>query len=735
MLRKRKFPVYKQLSTSDCGPTCIRAIAKYYGKDLDMVSLKDLFYVRNSGVSVSDIIAMAKYLKFDAEAVKLGYSAFVKYFNEPVILFWNDNHFVICYDIIKHRSKVSFKISDPIGQKYVLDEAHFKKYWYVNGERDKGICVKITPTPAFNEGSLNGLNNNKLLGSSIVRLFRSYFAPIIIIFIGMLVSIAVTFALPFLTKSIVDVGINNGNTAFVCVIAIFQTVLYGTQYLGEYFRNLMVVYVNNRLSIALVSDFLYKLLSLPIRFFDSRNIGEILQRINDNERIRSFLTTSSVSFVFSSLNFIIFSVVLVGFNVITFLIYFVGNILYTIWTISFLRYRRKLDMIRFANEANSENSIIQSVNGIIDLKVNGWSDAKRWEWEDIQVDLYKLRVKGLHLAQVQQFGGLFFIQMTTILISLITALDVINGTMTLGMMLAISYILGQLSIPVNQFIAFIQSFQDAKISIERLNEINGAYNNIKNNNKSLVKLSSPLGDIILDNVEFKYSISGPCVLKDISLSIPGGKVTAIVGASGSGKTTLAKLILKFYDPTSGKIQLGGHNLSNIDPRYLWDHCGIVMQDGYIFSDTILHNITLTDKDFNEQNLAQALRIANLNEVISQLPNGINTKIGSNGLSLSKGQCQRILIARAIYRQPSIILFDEATNSLDANNEKIITEGMQHFFCNRTVIIIAHRLSTIMKADNIIVLNSGRVSEQGTHENLIAQQGEYYNLFMNQFKIL
>jgi ATP-binding cassette subfamily B protein len=558
---------------------------------------------------------------------------------------------------------------------------------------------------------------------------------------------------PFLTQSIVDYGISNQNLGFVTLVLIAQLVLFSSQTVVEFIRSWILLHITARINISMISDFLIKLMKLPIRFFDIKMIGDIMQRIHDNSRIQNFLTSGTLSTLFSFVNLVIFSVVLGIYSLKILGIFLLASVLYVLWIVIFLKRRKELDYKRFAQSSAEQSNLYQLISGMQEIKLNNCEKQKRWEWENIQVKLFKVSVKGLALSQYQQAGGFFIDQTKNIIISFFAAQAVITGNMTLGMMMAVQYIIGQLNAPISQLIGFVQSAQDAKISLERLGEIHNREDEEPNQpppdlpqkGRSLssfgedgeifrITLLPQNRNIVIQNLAFQYDTYSDMVLDDITLAVPTGKITAVVGMSGSGKTTLVKLMLGFYPPVRGDIRIGEYDLQNINTRVWRDHCGAVMQDGFIFSDTIARNIAVGDEYIDTQRLLHAANVANIREMVERLPLGFNTKIGQEGQGISQGQRQRILIARAVYKNPDYIFFDEATNALDADNEKVILENLNSFFEGRTVVVVAHRLSTVKNADKIIVLEKGKVSEIGTHEELTKLKGTYYHLVKNQLEL-
>lgn len=731
----KSFPSYRQLDIMDCGPTCLKIIAKYYGRDFSIQKLREKSYITRTGVSMLGISDAAEEIGFRTRGVKITFNQLVSQKPLPCILHWNQNHFVVCYGIKKKKKKYQLKISDPAGEKYVMDEFDFLKCWISSSSdgESKGMALLLYPTPKFyqqEEDISSPLNN--------ILLFKGYIKPykrqIIHLIISLLVSSIFSLTLPFLTQSIVDQGIQNNNLNFVTLVLLAQLTIFVTLLALEFIRNWIILHINNRISISLISDFLSKLMKLPMYFFDTKNIGDIMQRIEDNERIKSFLTSNTLTLLFSFVNFGVFSIVLGYYSYLILIVFILGNSLYIGWVCMFLRFRRKLDIARFSQASAEQSSLVQIVTGMQEIKLNNNEKEQRWRWERIQIKLFNISIKGLAFGQYQQIGSVFFSQTTSLIISFIVARLVITGDMTLGMMMSVSYIIGQLSGPIAQFINFTQSAQDALISLERLNEIH----DMKSEEEIM---GSKMLDLPLDktfsikNLYFSYSgADRDYILQNINLTIPANKITAIVGASGSGKTTLIKLLLGFYQPNKGEILISNTPISNINPHLWRQKTGAVMQDGFIFSDTIRNNIVIERDCIDNKKLQDAVEISNIKDFIETLPLKYETKIGMEGNGISQGQRQRILIARVIYKNPDILFFDEATNALDANNEKQILNRMNKFYNGKTVIIIAHRLSTVQNADNIVVMDKGIIAEQGTHQALVAKKGVYYSLVKNQLEL-
>ena len=732
----KSFPFYKQQYSADCGPSCLRLIAKYYGKEYSAELLRKHSFISREGVSMLGISDAADYLGFHTVGVFTSFNQLAEEALLPCILHWNQNHFVVCYDIKKTwRGKYKICIADPAHKKLVYTEEEFKKCWISTqrGGNECGAALLIEPGVDFGKRE-DEIQESKKSMTSFLKYFLPYKGLLFQLVVGMVVGSLLQLIFPFLTQAMVDYGIQGKDMNIITLILIAQLMLFIAQLSVGYIRSWILLHINSRIDISLISDFLLKLMHMPLNFFDTKRTGDIMQRIGDHGRIKGFLMGNSISILFSVTNFIIFGVILGYYNLKILLIFLLGNTLYVIWILGFMRYRRELDVKRFYLASNEQSNVIQLIQGMQDIKLNNCEKQKRWEWEHIQINLFKVSVKGLTIGQIQQTGSVFFTKSTDIIVSFIAAYSVVHGDMTLGMMMSLTYILGQVSAPIHDFIGFAHSYQDSKISLERLNEIHAQDDEEKDIANKLSVLPENR-DIQVKDLTFSYSgAERDYAVEGLNITIPANKVTAIVGESGSGKTTFIKLLQGFYKPNRGQITVGGINLELINPHLWRSLTGSVMQESFIFSDTIAKNIALATDEVDLVRLYHAAEMANIHDFISSLPMGYNTKIGMEGSGVSQGQRQRLLIARAIYKNPEFMFFDEATNSLDATNESVIMHNLQEFYKGKTVVISAHRLSTVKNADNIIVLNKGHIVEQGTHNELVKMKGAYYTLVKNQLEL-
>lgn len=727
-----RFPVYQQLDAMDCGSTCLRIVAKHYGRSYSATRMRELCHVTREGVSMLGVSDAAEKIGFHTAGVKITWEQLFNDAPLPCIVHWNQKHFVVVYKIKKDK----VYLSDPASGLLEYSQKDFLRCWLSSGHHESqrcGTALLLEPAPEFYNIGYD--EDRTVMGLSyLIRYLRPFKAYIVQLLLGMAVGSILSLILPFVTQAIVDTGIGTNNLDFIVVMLVSQLVIVLGQMANGLIRSWLMLHMTVRLSISLISDFLSKLMRLPISFFDSKMVGDILQRIGDYSRIQSFLTESLLSMVMAVVTFVVYGVVMAGYNLEVLGIFVFGSALYILWGLLFMKRRRKLDYMRFQVAATNQSNLVQLVTGMQDIKLNNCERKKRWEWERIQARLFNVSIKSLMLGQTQNVGGIFIDQIKNIMISFLTAKAVIDGDMTLGMMTAVQYIMGQLNAPVSQFITFVQSTQDAKISLERLNDIYGKEDEEPVAQPKIREIPDN-ADIEFRNVTFQYGgLHSEKVLDGISMTIPSNKVTAIVGNSGSGKTTLLKLILGFYHPSEGEVMLGGNRLGKYSDSVWRSKCGAVMQEGFIFSDTIINNIAVCDDVPNMERVRRAVETANIGDFIDGLPLGYHTKIGMEGHGLSTGQKQRLLIARAAYKDAKYLIFDEATNSLDANNERFIMEKLNVLFRNRTVVIVAHRLSTVRNADNIVVVYKGKITEQGTHEELINRRGDYYKLIKNQLEL-
>ncbi len=725
-----KFPFYQQYDAMDCGPTCLRMVAHYYGRHFSAEFLREKSYITREGVSLLGVSDAAETIGMRSMGVKITFEQLKKEAPLPCIVHWDQAHFVVVYKFKKGKVYVA----DPAFGHLEYTEEEFKAHWLatVKAGEEKGICLLLQPTPEFYA------EPDEKVPRTGFRFVFNYLKPyrhlVGQLLLGFLIGSVIQLVLPFLTQSIVDIGINNQDIDFIYLVLIAQMVLFISRMSVEFIRSWILLHISTRINISIISDFLIKLMKLPLGFFDSKMIGDILQRIEDHGRIERFLTAQSIGVLFSMFNLVMFAIVLAIYSLKIFLIFMIGSILYFVWVYVFMKRRRELDYKRFSKLSENQSKLIQIINGMQEIKLNNYEKEKRWEWERVQASLFKVSIKSLSLEQYQNAGSVFINETKNIIIIVIAATAVINGELTLGMMLAIQYIIGQLNSPLRQLISFMHQAQDAKISLERLAEIHNKKDEL-DSSATNIKMLPANKNITVSNLTFQYEgPRSPKVLNNINLEIAENTTTAIVGTSGSGKTTLIKLLLGFYATEQGEIKIGGIRLGNFAPPVWRAHCGVVMQDGFIFSDTIARNIVVSEGEIDEQLLLHAVKMANIQDFIESMPLSYNTKIGQEGVGLSQGQKQRILIARAIYKKPTYFFFDEATNALDANNEKMIMHNMTEFSRGKTVVVVAHRLSTVKTADQIVVLEKGEIVEKGKHDELINKKGKYFELVKNQLEL-
>jgi ATP-binding cassette subfamily B protein len=704
-------------------------IAKHYGRSYPLNYLREKSYLDRNGVSLKGISEAAELIGFRTISVKLPFSAekgqpSLSVAPLPAIVHYNQNHFVVVFRI----SNQYVWIADPAHGKIKLKKEDFLKSWLKNAE--EGFALLIEPTTNFYADS--EVEETEQGFKFLTQYLKPHRKIMFQLIIGLFLGTVIQLIFPFLTQSLVDIGIDTKNLNFIYLVLAGQLVLFVSQTIVQFIQSWILLHISVRVNVNLVADFLLKMMSLPLSFFDAKNTGDLLQRISDHRRIETFLTQSSLTVLLSVMSLVVFGFVLAIYSLTIFLIFLGFSILYFLWVLIFLKKRRVVDYLAFQQLSDNQSSLIEIIQGIPEIKLQGSQLKHRWKWANIQAKLFRTQIKSLSITQYQDAGAMSINQLKDILITFFAATSVLDGSLTLGMMLAIQYIIGQLNVPLQQLVEFIRSAQDAKISLERLNEVHSVKNEEDPNEHKASEI--PAGDIVLKNVSFSYTPISDMVLNDVSFEIPRGKTTAIVGTSGSGKTTLIKLLLGFYKPNMGKLTIGHQAIHSIYHKIWRAECGVVAQDGYIFSDSIAANIAESDDKIDVARVLKAAKIACIMDFIESQPQGLNTRIGAKGNGISQGQKQRILIARAVYKNSEFIFFDEATSSLDANNERQIMENLNEFFKHKTTVVVAHRLSTVKHADQIIVLHKGKVVETGHHEQLIEAKGEYYTLIKNQLEL-
>ena len=720
----------------DCGPACLTMIAAHYGRHYTLDHLREQCFIGREGVSLLGISKAAEQIGFRTVGGRLTFDKLAEKALLPCVVHWNQEHFVVVYAIRKKKKEYTVSVADPGKGLVTYSREAFCRHWIstCTGGEEKGIALLLEPTQLFYEQEGDRLpseNRIRFLWKYLIK-YKRFFGQLMLgLFIGSLLQLI----FPFLTQAIVDTGIQGKDIGFIWLVLIAQMVLLFSRTAIDFIRRKILLHISTRINVSLISDFFIKLMKLPMKFFDTKLTGDLLQRIEDHRRIENFLTNQTISIVFSVFTFIIFSIVLFVYHLPIFTVFITGSIFYGLWIRIFLKKRRLLDYKMFEQQGMNRNVVYQLITGMQEIKLQGCEQRKRWEWEDVQADLFDVNMQSLNLRQNQEAGGIFINELKNILVTVLAATAVINGSLTLGMMLSIQYIIGQLNSPVEQLMSFIYQWQDVSISLDRMNEIHTQQND-EGTGRSIAALPRDVEtDIHIRNVCFRYDGARPdYVLEGIDLHIPQGKVTAIVGASGSGKTTLIKLLLGYYMPNEGELLVGGENLSQFNPAWWRTQCGAVMQEGYLFSDTIARNIAVSDDEIDTDRLRHAAQTAHIAEYIEGLPLGYNTKIGQDGQGVSQGQRQRILIARVVYKNPPFVFLDEATNALDANNERVIVENLSEFYKGKTVVVVAHRLSTVKHADRIVVLEGGRIAETGTHAELTTRKGRYYELVRNQLEL-
>ena len=712
----------------DCGATCLRIITKHYGQTVSIHNIRRLCQTTSDGVNMLGVSDAAEKLGFRTYGIRLTLDQLTD-IELPCILHWNQNHFVVLYGIKKGR----YYISDPASGLIVFDQNEFSKNWYSTKQLHEGLSLILSPGPNFYELSEDDPTQS-LKWAKIATYFYKYRSLFIQLALGMLVGTILQLIVPFLTQSIVDIGINTKSLSFINLILIAQLMLFIAGIGVSFIRSWIMLHITTRVNISILTDLIIKIMRLPMNFFDIKTHGDIMQRMADQQRIEMFLTGNSLNTLFSVVNMIAFGSLLLVYNKLVFGIFLSATILYILWILIFMKYRRELDHKRFRISSENQTYLVEMIQSIKDIKLNNAQKQMRWGWEAIQAKLFKFKVKNLALSQYQAAGSMAINQLKGIMVTYFSAKAVLDGDMTLGSMMAVQYIVGMVNNPVENVLQFMQSYQDAKISLERLNEIYDTEDEEDVRRNYITKLPQQK-NIEIKNLTFRYFGAGNTpVFNKLNLTFPAGQTTAIVGSSGSGKTTILKLLLRFYNYEEGEILVGGKRLENIDFALWRDSCGIVLQDNHVYADTIQRNIAVNHETPDLALISESVHIANLEDFIAEQPFGLGTKIGIAGRGISQGQKQRLMIARAVYKRPDFIFFDEATNALDANNERLIIDNLNNFFQGRTVIIVAHRLSTVKNADNIVVLDKGQIVEQGTHTELTSLRGKYYELVKNQLEL-
>ena len=721
----------RQLDAMDCGPACLAYISKIYDKKYSLQYLREICYISKRGVTLLGILEAGKAIGFEVFSTKVDLDTIInKVKLYPCIIHWEQNHFVVLNKIVKtKKSKLYFYLMDPRSGFIKLNEKQFRNGWL--GNNDKGIVAFFEPKDEFLNISIE--KQKKINYEELLYSLHPYKKKFVLLIFLVFASSLITLVFPFFTKELIDNGISQKNLNLISLILLAQLSLFLGSMIINVIRNWLTLYIGTYVSINLISDFITKLVKLPMKNFDNHMIGDLNQRIIDNERIERLITSESITTFFSIFSFLVFFVVLAYFNIITLVIYFALTLIGLLWSIYWINKKKILDFYEFQLKSKNQESIFEIFSGIRDIKLFQLENFKLTKWQSVQNELLSLNIKILKIDQIQTFGYQFINQLKNIIVTYFVAILVLKGKMSLGTLLSISYIIGEMNSPIAQLVSFIKKLQEAKLSFTRLSEISTQLPEENNFNKQLNTKNNE--GIVINNLSFSYeNIQSSIVLNNINITIPNSKVTAIVGHSGSGKTTLMKILLRFYEPTKGNIYFNGDDILTISPNDLRKHIGTVLQDGFIFSETIERNVVTNSEEADLEKLNNALKIACIFDFVNSLPQKHNTIIGSLGNNLSTGQKQRILIARAIYKNPNYLFLDEATSALDSKTEKIIHNNLIEFYKNKTVLIIAHRLSTVKNADNIIVLDSGKVVESGNHKELIEKKGAYYDLINNQLEL-
>lgn len=729
LFKSRKFPFVRQHDIMQCGVACLTMVCRYFGLDIELDDVGELCFTSKRGTTLLEISTAAGELGLDTIAAKLTIDELAKC-PMPCILYWDQHHFVVLYRTDGTRF---FYIADPGKGLVKYSRKEFEQHWLslsLNGER-RGIGMTLQPSSNFDANiyhrkEMSGKGSWHLLTDSLAAYRKPFVYIAIVMFLGSMLQMV----LPFLTQSIVDVGIKEQNIGFIWLIMLGEFIIVLGKTVMDFVRRRILLHISMNINIKLVGEFFLKLLRLPMAFFDTKLLGDLLQRMNDHNRVQTFLTTQFLGMAFSVLTFIVFGIVLLVYNRLVFIVFMLGSLVYAVWVAVFLGKRKILDYELFDRQGECQNKTYQLVTSMQEIKLQNCEQRRTEEWQERQRELFDVQLKSLRLQQSQEGGAVFINELKNILVTVLSATAVINGSMTLGGMLAIQFVIGQLNSPVSQMVAFVYSLQDVKISLDRINEVH--LRREEDEGCKSMDIEKTTSDIFVTNLSFKYTPNAiENILDDISINIPKGKITAIVGASGCGKTTLIKLFLGYYKLSKGMISIGNQDLMSVNMKAWRRRCGVVMQDGVIFSESIARNIAVDDGCIDYERLKKAAYIANVTDFVERFPLKYDTIIGNDGIQLSKGQKQRILIARAVYKNPDYIFLDEATNSLDATNEYEIVDKLSEFYSGRTVVVVAHRMSTIRNAEQIIVMKHGRIVEVGTHDTLLANHAYYYELVKSQ----